>query len=414
MKFTSVLLAGSLAANAGLLALFAAGGFRIHALSPAISDTTSSAAARSDRATDSSNNIGSSAWSSLASENPADLRDRLRAEGFPPATIRALVADQIRLQFASKRAALNARASQRPFWEPMTPDPKTAAALAQLTKEQNQALKDVLGSEALLNNTQATTLRQQFPTWSDEKIAAVLQAQQTLNQKNQETLESGLISSADLTSLRNQQHEEIAKLLTPQELEDYDLRTSTTANSLRSRLANFNPTEQEFRTLYQLQKAFDDQYQVLSLSALGPDQQSQTLRQRSEAQTQLTNQIKAALGDQRYAEYQRSSDSYYQETARLVARLELPSETANQVYAVQQDLQQRLRTVQTDRSLSFEERNTQLSALATEAQTKISATLGPRGFEAYKQYGGSWMNQLQPRPPPTARPVIGAGGRGSL
>ena len=41
-----------------------------------------------------------------------------------------------------------------------------------------------------------------------------------------------------------------------------------------------------------------------------------------------------------------------------------------------------------------------LAALAEEAKTRISASLGAQGFEAYKQYGGQWMQQLQPRKRP--------------
>jgi hypothetical protein len=37
-------------------------------------------------------------------------------------------------------------------------------------------------------------------------------------------------------------------------------------------------------------------------------------------------------------------------------------------------------------------------ALAAEAQTKVTDALGSHGYEAYKQYGGNWMQQLQPRP----------------
>ena len=136
------------------------------------------------------------------------------------------------------------------------------------------------------------------------------------------------------------------------------------------------------------------------------------MRDRSTAQRQLTEDIKTTLGEQRYAEYQRSTDGNYQQTARLVARLELPPETANQVYTVQQDMQQRVRTLQMDRNLAPADRNTQLAALATEAQAKITATLGPRGYDAYKQYGGSWLQQLQPRPTLPARALPAGGGGG--
>jgi hypothetical protein len=124
------------------------------------------------------------------------------------------------------------------------------------------------------------------------------------------------------------------------------------------------------------------------------------MRQRSEAQKQFTEQIKASLGPERGAEYVRSQDFNYRQTSQLVARLALPAETANQIWSVQQDIQKRNESLAADRSTSPEQRTQQLAALMNEATARISATLGARGFEAYKQYGGRWMQQLQPRPAP--------------
>src|SRR5207244_972841 len=81
--------------------------------------------------------------------------------------------------------------------------------------------------------------------------------------------------------------------------------------------------------------------------------------------------------------------------SQLVARLELPSETTNQVYAMQQDFQQRVGAIRGNTSLPVADRNAQFANLATEAQTKITALLGSRGYDAYKQYGGQWLQQLQ-------------------
>ena len=58
------------------------------------------------------------------------------------------------------------------------------------------------------------------------------------------------------------------------------------------------------------------------------------------------------------------------------------------------------------RQLPAAERSQQLTALAEEAQTKISPLLGgSRGMDAYKQYGGSWLQNLVPRIAPV-RPAI--------
>ena len=72
------------------------------------------------------------------------------------------------------------------------------------------------------------------------------------------------------------------------------------------------------------------------------------------------------------------------------------------MWAVQEDIKQRLTAVRADPSLTPAARTAQIAALTDETRSRITATLGERGFEAYKQYGGNWMQMLQwaPSAPP--------------
>jgi hypothetical protein len=170
-------------------------------------------------------------------------------------------------------------------------------------------------------------------------------------------------------------------------LEDYDLRTSRVASALRFQLSGFDASEQEFRTLYRIQSAYADR---LALSGAPTPGQ---LQARSATQQQLNNDIKAALGDQRYEEYRRSGDYNYREAYKLVARLALPPTTTNQVWDIQQDIQKRAASI--DRNLTPEARGQQLAALAGEAQSRVTSLLGEAGFAAYQEHGGQWLRPLQ-------------------
>jgi len=80
------------------------------------------------------------------------------------------------------------------------------------------------------------------------------------------------------------------------------------------------------------------------------------------------------------------------------------------VLSVQQDIQQRAAALRSGSKVSADARAAQLAALAQEANTKLESTLGARGLEAYKNYGGGWMQILQPprtRPPVTVVPPKG-------
>ncbi|MEO6569828.1 MAG: hypothetical protein ABIO94_13785 [Opitutaceae bacterium] len=392
MKAATLLLTGSLVVNAALFTALIAG---------FSAETTTSTVIRTRLPTDAStasvspSAIDPKTWTNLQPADLAGLFDRLRAAGLSPAVARALLKEQVRAQFTPRRASLNRAMTEGPFWESVRSNPATVAALGQLTREQNQTLKDLLGPDALLDESATAILRRQLPNFSEAKITAIQRARQELDEIGEQLLEGA--APPEFEALMNEREADIARMLTPQEREDYDLRTGDIANSLRRRLAGFDPTEKEFRDLYRSHRAYEE-------SAKRPAGAVDVARPSTDAEKQLVEQMKATLGEPRYADYQRSLDGNYQQTARLVARLELPAGTANQVYAVQKEIEQRVTTLEANRALPTEDRSAQLGALAHEAEAKVTSFLGPRGFEAYKQYGGFWLTNLQPRAAPAPRP----------
>jgi hypothetical protein len=202
-----------------------------------------------------------------------------------------------------------------------------------------------------------------------------------------------------LVLLEKEQRADLASVLTPEELENYELRSSSTANTIRSQLSIFKPTEAEFRSLFEATRAAEAQYGALTN---GPTSSDQGEKIRNSVLASMQSQ----MSPERYAELTQATDPKYQMANRLVARLDLPAKAAVDVVAIQQDAMQRLSTIRRDTSLSSEQRSDQLAALAQDATGKLTATLTPRGLEAYKQYGGNWLQSLTPpsRPPTAPKP----------
>lgn len=162
---------------------------------------------------------------------------------------------------------------------------------------------------------------------------------------------------AEHRQLEDSLRQDLAKVLTPQELEDYDIRTSSTAKSLSSKLATyFRPTEDEFRQIFRAQRQYEQAVERLSdpqIPGAVPENapenpvDKQALAQqraaerkaveeaRSAAQAQLNEQLKSSLGEERYTEYQRSQDRTYDLLARLGLRYGLPQEKVLEAYELQ-------------------------------------------------------------------------------
>jgi hypothetical protein len=398
MKISSALFGCSVLANVALAAVLFIG-FRSAPAATSVSTSAPRTATRSALATADGSAAGSSialdpeTWSRLQNSDLGAYRARLEAEGFPPRLARALAAEEIRRQFAPRRAALNLKATERPFWERTVQDPKTTAELRQINREQAQAVRELLGPDP--NDFSTATLRAQLPTFSEDKIAQIMRVQQDFNDRRVDANGGAVFDPDKLDAFNRDLHAEIAKLLTPDELEAYDLRTSPLAARLRNQFGAFDATEDEFVAVFRLQNNYNDRLPTLR-GRVSPEE----MQARAAIQKQLDGEIRTALGDERFEQYQRSQDYGYQQTNSLVGRLELPRSATDEVWAVQKDIQQRAGAVRSDRTLTPAARTQQLAALAEETRTRVTATLGDRGFEAYKQYGGAWLRSLQPPPPP--------------
>ncbi|MEO5959505.1 MAG: hypothetical protein ABIZ49_02455, partial [Opitutaceae bacterium] len=283
-----------------------------------------------------------------------------------------------------------------PFWK-NTPD-SINPLVSQLYREQQKLLRDLLGDDA--DSTEPMTGARQkalYSHLSPEKAAEVRGLVRQFNERRSELNELG--DTTKLQALEKEQRATLAALLTPDELFEHDLRTHRTATTLRNSLSAFQPTEAEFRAIFKLQRDFDEPFPPINSVA---DMLASRLTQnRGETQRQLAEQIKTMLGPERGVDYERTSDSSYRRTDQLVARLQLPPETTQQLWAAQKEYQQR-RTDMMRNPSPPEERATRLTALQQEAVARVASLLGgERNVEAYKQYGGFWLQNLVPRPIPS-------------
>ncbi len=342
-------------------------------------------------------------WTSLESGDVKTMADRLRAAGFPPSLIRALISARIAEQFSARRKALLAQMEDKPFWKSGSAyfmDPKTMAALRDLGREQTNLLKQVLGSDDFAGSDEAAAYqRRQFGDLPRSKADQVQSILSDYNDLRNEIYMStnGIMLPEDrekLALLEKEQRADLGAALTPEELENYQLRSSPTANSMRSQLTLFSPSEGEFRAIFDLQQAFDDKYGSTNMMTAA------SYNERQSHQQELLDQVKNVLTPDRFAAYEQAVDPAYQMVNRLVARLDLPASAATDVVAVQKDIGTRASAVRSDPNLTRDLKGAQLSALADEAMGKLNAVLGARGVEAYKQYGGQWMQNLVPRQAP--------------
>jgi hypothetical protein len=180
----------------------------------------------------------------------------------------------------------------------------------------------------------------------------------------------------------------MVEVLSPGEQEQMDLWLSPAANAVRHSFYGMNGTEEEFLTVYRLQKAFDDNWSQHDVEMMSDSQ-----RERWEhAKRDLDAQIHQQLGDNRYADFKRGEDEEFHHLSATVSRFKLPREKAVEAYELKRSLQEMQDSVHNDPALSPAQREQALKGMAQETEKVARNLLGDKAFNYYLRRGqGYWM-----------------------
>jgi hypothetical protein len=193
---------------------------------------------------------------------------------------------------------------------------------------------------------------------------------------------------AALKKVEDQHNAELGKILSDSELAEFQLRTSPTADKLRADLIGFNPSEAEFRRIFELENSVAEKFEFADTN------DESVAREKAIEEAAVQSQLKQEWGDARYAEYQQAQNPDYRDAHVFAQVYELPPSTAQSIFDIQQIAQNERRNLLTNLSISYAERLEALKAIQTETELTLQATLGAKAFAGYKQTSGKWIQNL--------------------
>ena len=358
-------------------------------------------------------------WMALESTNYVAYIQNLRDFGCPEETVRDIIITDIAKLYGRRKAALRWQAQADKYWLPneLAETPQFRKQLREIEQEQRELVKSLLGVDLkreLARYTGEEAYQQaKIAFLPAEKLSAVLEVQEKYDALEGEIRlgSRGIFLDEDreaIHRLRRERDAELAKTLAPEELFEYQLRNSETADTLRDSLGGLNPSQEEFRKLFAVQKTFDDQFNA----AFNPaDENSMEIRARAqqEAQSALDAEIQRNLGPERFAQFERTQDGDYQTLRQITERFNLPSETANAVFDMKLAAERQKQLVELNPGLTEAQRTAMLAAIANETGRSIAGMMGDDVYKAYYRNGGQWLNDLSttqfplselPPPPP--------------
>jgi LysM repeat protein len=166
-------------------------------------------------------------------------------------------------------------------------------------------------------------------------------------------------SPSELARLRQQTRDELAKVLTPPQLEEFLLRYSQEANNLRSdlgELAYFNATPDEFRALFRATDTLDQRIQLLD----GSDPNS--VQGRAALDQERENAIRSVLGAKRYEQYQLLQDPLYRDAFATAQKAGIP-DAVQSLYEINLAAAAEQEDIQYDTTLTPEQKAISLKQL---------------------------------------------------
>src|SRR6185436_16545180 len=248
-------------------------------------------------------------WRMVESEDYKKYIANLRAIGCPEETIRDIITADVNKLFESRKRQLRAASTNRfQYWKAgnfmgAIMDEEKIKQSQELAKEKRTLLRDLLGVEPedkpdlLAGINPFESMLDFLPSSKQTEVAELFQKYQA---KLMKSFSGGTPDAEDMKKMQTTQKEmeaEMAKILTPQELEDYQLRMSQTAMMMRMQMASFDPSEKEFRDIFSLKKKFDDEYGALTMFGGMASADKAEKDKYNAAKKDLDAQVNSLLGD---------------------------------------------------------------------------------------------------------------------
>ena len=355
------------------------------------------------------------AWSQFFSA--ADLKGsilRLRAANCPEETIQDLMVAEVTRKFADRRkvaiAGLSA-SNEAEYWKASnynSPEGRERQKkYRELDREASALLVELLGFDPQKKLREESGgydyYEQQVSFVPAEKREQLRRYLEEFQEKEQDhySRNRGLHDAQERAERREMQEEKkrgLAAFLTPEELRHWELRSSQTASQLQSEITTMSLTQAQYEALFAARNKVGDA--IFLWSDLAGDPKA---RERSEqAKKQLAEEVNAALGPEMAKEFEWSRNGDYQQLFRMAKAENLAPDTARKVYGYKEQAEAKAKEVRAMTDLSREQQQQTLTALRTETENAMKATLGDKVYNRYKS-DAYWLNSIS-SPPRVAPP----------
>lgn len=325
-----------------------------------------------------------------SAERLDELRDRLRAEGLPESVVRSVVeqrlwqARQLRLDAADPN-------KKRPWWQRMSGHlPGDDVRMARLEEK----LMDELQSKRaeLFPETEKSTPDDSIAFLPAAKREAVQRLRDDYRELHRKLLiqsggaysQGSYVTAADrqkLTFLGEEEEKDLRALLTSEEYGEMQLRTPGAESVPKKASALLDLSEHQFRGLMAIREwrnnAEPIDLSVDPFAAMSPEMELKRQQLADEEKRKLDE----LLGTEKRQLLDQTKNFKYEDVARYIARFDLPQSHIPAYLALFQKATDDAAAINSNATLSPEQRTQSLKSIAQTYDTSIAKLLGPAALE---------------------------------
>ncbi|MEO6569830.1 MAG: hypothetical protein ABIO94_13795 [Opitutaceae bacterium] len=347
-------------------------------------------------ADDGGGRANAAAWKARQPGNLRQLADALRAAGLTERMVRAIISTEIDTLFQDREIALRPPVKPPRFWQQddtVLPF-KAKLALLDLAREKRKLRDETLGPDP--DAAQNLSGYDHIPPEKRERVRLISEDYAVMLESMRN--EAGTLplptDGENLRLIEAERRRDLAALLNADELAEDERRVHPFASRIRELTQFFDATPEEFRAIFAVQGAILPMNSLLpGVGVPLPTSNAGRLAQEAE-KARLNEQLKAALGEARYAEYVRAKEYEFQQLSDLIGRSGLPPNAAVEVFGVRDFVSTESNRIHDDNTLDVEQKRAALKALAGNARAQITALLGPAAAEAYARSSNRWLNPV--------------------
>ena len=339
-------------------------------------------------------------WDQLESEDYKTYIERLRSINCPEQTIRDIIIADLDKLMAPQFQAIYGRKPDVKYWQSEEEElannydhREWARKERDLDRQKRQIIKELVGVDMVRERLKQKGFEDYYerrlaflPEDKRDAVRAIVEQYDEVERsiRDREMEDGQPITDTErlhLRKVRQERSQQLDAALSPDERQWYELWMSPSANSVRYSMYGMDATEQEFLTVYQLRRAFDDQW--------NPDEidwnNDQMVNGFQQARADLEAQVRQQLGEERYLQYKRGADPAYHHLNAAVSRYNLPRAKANEAYDVRMTVQQMAAQIQADPGLTQGQKDEGTTAVQNEGDLAMRQLLGNAAFRYFKQ-----------------------------